>query len=70
MKSLTGKEGNILAILTLHIGNKEIEDEALKRLDKIALKVAKRLINSNYRCSKEVKEIVANLIEWKNSLGR
>lgn len=69
MKSLTGAEANILAILILHLGNKQIESEALDRLDGIALKIAKRIINPKYRCNKEVRATVENLIEWKNSLG-
>jgi hypothetical protein len=69
MKSLSGSEANKLAILTLCLGNKKIETLALQKLDGEALKVAKKLINREYKCSKEISGIVDRLLEWKNSLG-
>lgn len=69
MTSLTGSDANTLAILTMLLGNKKAEDIALSKLNGLALKIAKRLIDNRYRCSNEVKETVKKFIDWKNGLG-
>lgn len=70
MKTYGGREATALAILTMCLGNKEVEKKVLERLDGDMLTVAKKIIDPDFPCSDDLALTAKRFIEWRDSMKK